>query len=711
MSDAVPTTTPGGGSGESVPPGVVTVPDEELLHTLEALRTRLSAVELPLAVPGADEARRERAATLDQLDDYLLPRLRARSAPLLVVVGGSTGAGKSTLVNSLLGTTVSAPGVLRPTTRSPVLVHHPLDRAWFAGERVLPGLPRALDTAASTAGPAREGEPGAGAESTAVPAPTGVRGLRLVASTTLPRGMALLDAPDVDSVETANRQLAAQLLAAADLWVFVTTAARYADAVPWDLLRGAAERHAQVALVVDRVDEGASAVVDDLRRLMGEQGLGAAPLFVVPEGPLVGGLLPETAIGPIATWLTALGADEPARRAVAEATRDGVVDDVVRRADVLARAADLQVEAAARLRTSALDAYHRAGARVADAASDGALLRGEVLERWQELVGTGEFFRAMEQNVGRARDALARFVRGRPAPVPPVEHALAHGLAVVILDAADEAAEGAHAAWRSDPAGAALLSGLDLARSSAGLRERVTAQVRAWQGDVLGLVREQGAARRGTARALSLGVNALGVSLMVVVFSATGGLTGVEVGIAGGTAVLAQRLLEAVFGDDAVRRLTVAARARLEERVTAVLADEAQRYTSQLDALGLDGPAPHGRHAGGAESAGDALRAAGRAVAAAARTERVARSVTGGVDERGLLRVGGAEAGSRPARAAASGYAGQVPGGADAPAWGDGRLRGAGRVPADPGAAQVVAGPVPTRRSWWRRLRRGGGSS
>ena len=36
-----------------------------------------------------------------------------------------------------------------------------------------------------------------------------------------------------------------QLLAAADLWLFVTSAARYADQVPWDFLRKAAERVAR----------------------------------------------------------------------------------------------------------------------------------------------------------------------------------------------------------------------------------------------------------------------------------------------------------------------------------------------------------------------------------------------------------------------------------------------------------------------------------
>ncbi|MFC0646164.1 dynamin family protein [Cellulomonas phragmiteti] len=571
-----------------------------LLDALEHLQQRLATLALPLDAPGADAARRDRAAALAQLDDYLLPRLRARSAPLLVVVGGSTGAGKSTLVNSLLGQQVSAPGVLRPTTRAPVLVHHPLDERWYSTDRVLPGLARLS---------AGHGSPAAPAEATADPA----RALRLVASDSLPRGLALLDAPDVDSVDVGNRRLAVQLLDAADLWLFVTTAARYADAVPWDLLHRAAQRHAQVALVVDRVDPGTEEVAADLRRMMDENGLPDARLFLVPESPLVEGLLPETAVADVATWLTALGADAPAREAVALATRDGVVDDLGRRAQVLADAAEAQVATDARLRRVVAAAYADAGAHVRLATSDGAMLRGEVLARWQEFVGTGELLRSVEQGVGRVRDAVTAFFRGTPVQAPRVEQAIAHGLTAVVLDAADAAAERTHAAWRDDAAGAALLTGLDLARASTTLRAEVDAQVRGWQGDVLELVREQGASRRGTARYLSFGVNAAGVSLMVLAFASTGGLTGVEVGIAGGTAVVAQKLLEAVFGDDAVRRLTADARDRLDTRVAGVLAREAERYTAQLDALGA------------ADVDGAALRAAGRDVERAAGTERSAR--------------------------------------------------------------------------------------
>ena len=143
---------------------------EALTRLGDALRT----LDLRLAVPGLDEARGGRQELLDQIDDYLLPRLRQMDAPLLMVVGGSTGAGKSTLVNSLIGVEVTTAGVLRPTTRAPVLVCHPEDVRWFEDDRVLPGLPR------MTGGRA---DPG---------------GLELVPTEALPPGLALLDAPDID---------------------------------------------------------------------------------------------------------------------------------------------------------------------------------------------------------------------------------------------------------------------------------------------------------------------------------------------------------------------------------------------------------------------------------------------------------------------------------------------------------------------------------
>src|SRR6186997_1598404 len=117
---------------------------------LVRLRDDLKAVRLDLVLPGVEEARRARDDLVAQVDDYLLPRLRQIDAPALIVVGGSTGAGKSTLINSLVGAVVSPAGVLRPTTRAPVLAFHPDDLSAFEGDRVLPGLARATGGPGST---------------------------------------------------------------------------------------------------------------------------------------------------------------------------------------------------------------------------------------------------------------------------------------------------------------------------------------------------------------------------------------------------------------------------------------------------------------------------------------------------------------------------------------------------------------------------------
>ena len=112
--------------------------------------------------------------------------------------------------------------------------------------------------------------------------------------------------------------------------------------------------------------------------------------------------------------------------------------------------------------------------------------------------------------------------------------------------------------------------------------------MRDWQHGVLEMVRTEGADKRTTARFLAFGVNGLSVALMVVVFAHTAGVSGAEVGIAGGSAVVGQKLLEAVFGDQAVRRLATAARQDLNERVSVLMEEERTRYLEVLDGLGID---------------------------------------------------------------------------------------------------------------------------
>lgn len=543
---------------------------------LEAVHRDLASVSLPLALPGAEQTRLEIRNAVAQLDDYILPRYRSLDAPLLAVVGGSTGAGKSTLVNALVGHPVTRAGAIRPTTRQPILLHHPADGAWFEDLRVLPGLSRIRGVVVPAEVPASQAGP--------APDAAAVSSLVLVGDTAVPQGVALLDAPDVDSISDDNRKLAGQLLAAADLWVFVTTANRYADAVPWKLLLNAASRDIMVAVVLDRVPPAAEAEVsEDLRAMLAREGLGEAALFVVPEvslNPL--GMLPAAAVEPLRAWLGNLAADAAGRADIARRTLNGTVKALGQGVQLVAEAASEQARAAGVLGDDARSAYQDALVRILNATKDGALLRGEVLARWQDFVGTGEFFRSVEQNIGRFRDRMGAFFRGEPAPAVKVETAIETGLQAVIVDEAANAAEDTDRRWRSDPAGRQLLGTDDLSGTTPGFAEDVAVEIRAWQGSLMELIRTEGQDKRTQARWLSFGINGLGAALMVVVFSMTAGLTGLEVGIAGGTAVVGQRLLEAFFGEDAVRRLARTAREDLQARCQRLLQAEQQRFLELL---------------------------------------------------------------------------------------------------------------------------------
>ena len=71
------------------------------------------------------------------------------------------------------------------------------------------------------------------------------------------------------------------------------------------------------------------------------------------------------------------------------------------------------------LREATERAYERAAEEVDEALRSGSLLRGEVLARWYDVVGTGDFTRALESRVAWARDRLRSFVTGKPpAPTP-----------------------------------------------------------------------------------------------------------------------------------------------------------------------------------------------------------------------------------------------------------------------------------------------------
>ena len=577
---------------------------------LKAARELLTRIPLPLDVEagetpgtpytvthdgtaehGTATARTLLAAMARQLDDYILPRSASVDNPLTIVVGGSTGAGKSTLVNTLLGEPLTQSGAIRPTTRHPVLLHRAEDEAALSPERFLPTLPRTRTS-------------GMNAGSQALPGldPKIARALIPITTSALPQGIALIDAPDIDSISEENRTLAKELLSAADLWLFVTTANRYADAVPWELLHEAAARSIAIAVVLNRVPEGdEEAIENDLRRMLDEAGIHAVLIHTVTEQPRdESGMLAPVSLAPLTLWIRELGADAPARAAIARQTLAGAVETLAGNLQVLAAEQARQQAAHQSLATIAAEEYEDALTTIDGALSDGSLLRGEVLSRWHDFVGTGDFFRSLDSTIGRLRDRVSSALRGQPAAAQKVEDALESGIHAVVLDAAARASENTRTRWRASRAGRSLLARLDAPtpEKNAGAKgdvkgevqsaedifsAAVAEQIRLWQGSVLEMIREEGADKRKRARFLSLGVNAAAVMLMVAAFSLTGGITGIEAGIAGGSGVVGTKLLESIFGEDAVRRMATRARTDLLERMVDLLTEHAQPFTAVLE--------------------------------------------------------------------------------------------------------------------------------
>ena len=540
----------------------------DLTAALIRLRKELEDAPLDLDLPGAEEIRVECKAMVSQLDDYILPRLVQADAPLLAVVGGSTGAGKSTLVNSLVGRSVTKSGVLRPTTRSPVLVHHPKDADWFQHERILPDLER-------TTNPTND-----------------VGALHLMSVDSVPPGVAILDAPDVDSVDAGNRALAAQLLAAGDLWLFVTSASRYADEVPWSFLRTAAERSAAVAIVLDRTTERAiQEVRGHLARMLTARGLKDCPLFAVPESKLdAHGLLAPEVVAQLRGWLVDLAANVDVRNSIIQKTLDGAVRQVVYRTHAVADAAASQHETGEQLAEQVSEVYDAVIEEIGSSVADGSVLRGEVLVRWHEFVGT-DLARSFEQKVSRVRDRMMGALRGKPQAAEQVGLALERGLQMVLVERAETAASRLAVQWRANEAGATLVGGGGggLARASRDLRIRADRVVREWQREVLEMVRMEGADKRVTGQFLAYGVTGLGVTLMVVVFAggaaSTRRMPHDEADEAADAAMVGESILESVFGPETMRRLADNARHELERRCRQLFEGEKSRYLTVLDGV------------------------------------------------------------------------------------------------------------------------------
>ena len=589
-------------AGSAVGPDSVVEPhvrvDARALESaLLNLRKRIAAVPLVFEAPNVAEAKAERVKLLSQVDDYLLPRLRRSAAPILVSLVGSTGSGKSTLVNSIVGLQVSATGVRRPTTNSPVLACHPDDVDWFAENNFLPSLPRVRQE-----GLARPGRDGL---------------LVLAATEGMPKGLAVLDTPDIDSVVQAHHEFAYQFLDASDLWLFVTSASRYADALVWRMLQHARDRRAALGIVLSRVPAGARAeLVGHFTAMLDANGVKAPDRFVIPETRLTDGMLPPEAFGQIRTWLTDTARRDERRVAVLTQTMSGVLDTFRARVPALAEHAEAQLRVRSRLRGQAEAPYRGALDEIMRTTRDGTLLRGEVQARWQDFVVTGDLMRTL-----RSRKAPRQGKRARKRQAPErgaaMKAALRSALDGAVISAADRAAEEADSRWRTDTAGAVMVQAatqarasgrqadwlyesvfgdgpgaadareLNLAKSAGDLPLRATRAISAWQDHVMRLVQNAEHQKRSLTRSTPLDDDTLAlIAVLAILGENAVGHHAVAGADDSNILTLPRRIVTAVLGEQAVHDIFRTARAELNERARLLLDEELRRFSEVIDGAG-----------------------------------------------------------------------------------------------------------------------------
>ncbi len=220
-----------------MPQSVVVTTQSSLGAGLARVAAALGGTELVLSGPEAEGRRRALQITVGR---YLLPKVSDPTAPLIAVIVGPTGSGKSALVNAMAGRAVAATGPLRPTTRTPIV--------WSAGD---------------PPGNLIEAFPEAGERATA--------GLRPP-----PDGMVIVDSPPPGVATVDSMDLTVTLLEIADICVFVASERRYADAEAWRLLGIATRRRMPTITVLNRLSGDAVAqrlLREDMARHLVRQGL------------------------------------------------------------------------------------------------------------------------------------------------------------------------------------------------------------------------------------------------------------------------------------------------------------------------------------------------------------------------------------------------------------------------------------------------------
>lgn len=167
--------------------------------------------------------------------------------PLLVVMlMGGTGVGKSSLLNALAGSPIAQSSFTRPTTRDPVVYYHQSVRS----DR--------LDPALRLCRLAQHDRPGL-------------------------EQKVIVDTPDLDSNDTANRDKLLALLPVADVVLYVGSQEKYHDKLGWEIFKEQRRRRA-FAFVLNKWDrcltnESGVRPDEDLLRDLRDEGFASPLLF------------------------------------------------------------------------------------------------------------------------------------------------------------------------------------------------------------------------------------------------------------------------------------------------------------------------------------------------------------------------------------------------------------------------------------------------
>lgn len=512
---------------------------------LDRLADEVAAVQFGLGSPVQGERRLRRDQLGEVLLSYLIPRLGDLEAPLLLAVAGPTGSGKSTIVNSLAENNVSRPGPLRPTTREPVVWCHArhADRYRTIGSVAC----RVVDDDHPLLG-----------------------------------DLTVVDTPDIDSYVADHRRVTAEILRHSDVVVFLTSAQRYADAVPWEILEEIDRQGRVLVYVLNRLGRRASGAVSDYRALLRRRGLSSDEIHTIQEQRVRGEseALPPRAVANLADQLRALASSRP--EVLAGVTSRATAYAVAEAGSV---AADVEHQDGERRRLEEVVTGTYAGAmgELTAELDRGALIRTEVVDRWSERVGTGEVARWMRGSASWLREVADR-ITGQPAAVvDEMESEARRELSVAVESRLERAARAVATAWDVDAAGRELVTP-DLRTLAEDSRLEIEATIDRWLTSLTQMVAEEAPGRFRAARVASTSVNAAAVGTILALFAATGGITGAEMGVAAGAAAAQQGILEHLLGRAAARSLSGSARLRLLDSIGGVFDAEADRFRRVLGA-------------------------------------------------------------------------------------------------------------------------------